>query len=415
MPVRHPVFLKRLAFPGTESLATLYGLESIARATLATVMPLEALRLLGDAQGVSQFFFGVSIVSLLAGLSVPWLIGRTARRIVYTGSFLFLALAPLLLAQDDPGVFLLGMTCRAVAVAASTICLSLYIMDFIGRQDFSRFEPTRLFYSAGAWCFGPFLGVYLGTVVHHWAPYALSTVCALAALGYFWFLRMREDPAVSTARGAAPSPLRHVRRFFSQPRLSLAWVLSTGRNIWWVIFFIYAPIYAVQSGLGEVAGGAIVSVGTGFLFLMPLLGRLVRYWGVRSIFALGFAFAGFLTLTIVFVWDVPLLAAMVLISAAFGMIGVDATGNVLFMLAVRKRERAAMTAVYSTFRDVADITPPAAFSVLLRFYELPIVFVLSGGAMLCLSVLSLKIHPRIGRARTGLKGAVPAIGSDAAA
>ena len=415
MPVRHPVFLKRLAFPGTESLATLYGLESITRALLATVMPLEALRLLGDAQGVSQFFFGVSIVSLLAGLSIPWLIGRTARRIVYTGAFLFLALAPLLLAQDDPGVFLLGMTCRAVAVAASTICLSLYIMDFIGRQDFSRFEPTRLFYSAGAWCFGPFLGVYLGTVVHHWAPYVLSTVCALSALGYFWFLRMREDPAVSTARGAAPSPLRHVRRYFSQPRLSLAWVLSTGRNIWWVVFFIYAPIYAVQSGLGEVAGGAIVSVGTGFLFLMPLLGRLVRYWGVRSVFALGFAFAGFLTLTIVFVWEVPLLAAMVLISAAFGMIGVDATGNVLFMLAVRKRERAAMTAVYSTFRDVADITPPAAFSILLRFYELPIVFVLSGGAMLCLSALSLKIHPRIGRARAGLKGTAPVIGSDATA
>jgi MFS family permease len=397
MPVRHPVFLKRLTQPGAEAFATLYAIESMARAVLSTVIPLEALRLLGDAHGVSIIFFAVSTFSLVASLSVPWFIRRTARRIVYTAGFLLLAAAPVLLGQGATTWVLAGMICRALAVVSLTICLSLYIMDFVRRHDFVRSEPMRLFYSAGAWCVGPFLGVYLAEAVDPWAPYAVSMVCAVAALGYFWLLRIGDHPAVQPARSAAPSPLQHVRRYFSQPRLALAWVLSMGRNIWWVIFFIYAPIYAVEAGLGDLMGGAIVSAGTGFLFLMPLMGRLVRRVGIRVVYLYSFGLVGLLTLAVPLVQQAPLLGAMLLVSGAFGMTAIDAGGNMLFMFAVKRRERAEMTTVYSTFRDVADIAPPGVFSILLRFFELSAVFVVAGAGVLCLAALSARIHPRLGR------------------
>lgn len=398
MPVRRPVFLKRLSSPGAEAFATLYALESFSRALLATVIPLEALKLAGDAKGVSLVFFTVSIFSLAAGLMVPWLIRRTARRVVYSLALLALAAAPLLLAGDTMGTFLAGMICRAVAIAAVAICLSLYILDFVARRDFGRTEPMRLFYSAGAWCIGPFLGVYLSHALHPWAPYGLSLICALAGLGYFWFLRISENPAVKQPAGPTPSPLRYIGRYFAQPRLTLAWLLSTGRNIWWVIFFIYAPIYAVEAGLGEVAGGAIVSCGTGFLFLMPLLGQIIRHFGLRGVFIYGFTLAGLLTLCLPAVWQAPWLGAAVLVSAAFGMILVDTGGNMLFLMAVRKGERPEMTAVYSTFRDAADIAPPGVFALLLAVFPLPAVFVTGGLVALGLAALSGKIHPRLGRA-----------------
>ncbi len=398
MPVRRPVFLKRLASPGAEAFATLYALESLSRALLATVIPLEALRLLGHAEGVSVVFFTASMFSLAAGLMVPWLIRRTARRWVYSLAFLALAAAPLMLVGDSHGTFLAGMICRAVAVAALSNCLSLYILDFVARRDFGRTEPMRLFYSAGAWSLGPFLGVLLSRAVHPWAPYALSLGCALAALGYFWFLRISDNPAVKQPAGRTPSPLRYVGRFFAQPRLALAWLLSTGRNIWWVIFFIYAPIYAVEAGLGELAGGAIVSCGTGFMFVMPWLGRTIRRFGLRAVFLFGFATAGMLTLGLMAAWQTPWLGAAMLVAAAFGMIMVDTGGNMLFMLAVRKGERPEMTAVYSTFRDAADIVPPGVFALLLMVFPLPAVFVVGGLVSFGLAGLTSKIHPRLGRA-----------------
>lgn len=409
MAVRRPVFLKRLAAPGAEAFATLYALESLSRALLSTVIPLEAFKLLGDAKGVSAIYFTASLFSLAAALALPWLIRVTARRLVYSLAFLALAATPLLLGGDSFGTFLAGMICRAVAVAAVSVCLSLYIFDFVARRDFGRSEPMRLFYSAGAWCIGPFLGVYLSQALHPWAPYALSFCCALAGLGYFWFLRISENPSVKQPAGPTPSPLRYVGRYFAQPRLALAWLLSAGRNVWWVIFFIYAPIYAVQTGLGEIAGGAIVSCGTGFMFLMPLLGQTVRRFGLRATFFFGFAMAGTLTLSLLAVWEVPWLGAALLVSAAFGMTMVDTGGNMLFMLAVRNNERPEMTTVYSTFRDAADIAPPGAFALLLRIFELPVVFVAGGLVALGLAALTGKIHPRLGREARPVRGYAPVV------
>lgn len=403
MQHRHPFFLRRLASPGAESFATLFALESLARAVIATVIPLEALRLVGDAQGVSSVFFAASLVALVGGLLVPLVVRRTARRWVYSAGMLLLGLASLPLAAGSLEIFIGGVMLRALGTVTVMICFTLYIMDFIARRDFSRSEPMRLLYSAGAWSLGPFLGVYMAERIAPWTPYAFALVVALMALAYFWFLRITEDPAVTQKAGPTPSPLRYLGRYFAQPRLALAWLLSMGRNVWWVIFFIYAPIYAVEAGLGKVAGGAIVSCGTAFLFLMPLFGRALRRVGVRRIFMFGYALGGILTLALVPAWDHPLIGAALLISAAFGMIAVDSAGNVVFMLAVRVRERSEMTAVYSTYRDAADIAPPGLFSVLLRFFELPVVFVTAGLAALGLAALSARLHPRLGRDRGAAK------------
>src|SRR3546814_12740530 len=79
------------------------------------------------------------------------------------------------------------------------------------------------------------------------------------------------------------------------------------------------------------------------------------------------------------------------------MSAIDAGGNMLFLFSVRRHERAEMTTVYSTYRDVADIVPPGLFSVLLRVFELPAVFVVGGAVTFALALLTRRIHPRLGR------------------
>src|SRR3546814_8184626 len=98
----------------------------------------------------------------MAILGSTLLILKPARRLVYSGGLLGMALAPSLFVVDGLDTFLSGMILRAVGTVAVTVCLSLYILDFIAKKDLSRSEPMRLFYSAAAWCTGPFLVVWLG-------------------------------------------------------------------------------------------------------------------------------------------------------------------------------------------------------------------------------------------------------------
>jgi len=398
MHVRHPIWIRRLGAPGAEAFAILFALESFARAILATVIPLEALELLGRGDQVSLLFFLVSAIGLCGSFSVPWFVRRTARRWVYTAGALLLVVAGVFLAQDTLTGQFLGMASRVLGVVAMTICISLYIMDSIPRRDLGRAEPMRLFYSAGAWTAGPALGVFLRTEVAESAPYVVSAVTGLVMLGYFWFLRLGDRPEIGPPMQArVPGPLRNLRRFLAQPRLRLAWLIAVGRNAWWAMFFIYTPIYAVQSGLGEVAGGVIVSLGTGLLFLMPIWGWCVRRFGIRRILVSAFGCGGVLTLAVAAGMDTPWLAAVFLLAAAFSMTVMDAAGNMPFMLAVRPSERARMTSVYATYRDMAELAPPGLFSVLLRAFDLGAVFVVGGASVLMLAGLCRRMHPRLGR------------------
>src|SRR3546814_13960179 len=73
MQLGRPVFFKRLGAPGAEAFAVLFALESFARALLVTMLPVEALRYLGDAGGVSSAFFACSLCALTASLGIPLL------------------------------------------------------------------------------------------------------------------------------------------------------------------------------------------------------------------------------------------------------------------------------------------------------------------------------------------------------
>ncbi len=408
MDVRRPIWLQRFQAPGARTLATLYSVESFTRACVVSLIPIEALRLLGNAQNVSVLWFFVSLAGLGATLTVPWLVRKLARRWVYTLGALMLAGATISMMGGTLPFLALGLVLRVGAVVMMTVCLSLYILDHVSRTEYTRAEPLRLMYAGVAWMTGPVLGAWLAETVGIWATYALSSASAVVCLAYFWHLRLRDTETLTVFQGRSPNPLQHFARFLQQPRLVFAWVVATGRYVWWVMFFVYVPIYVVEAGYSTVVAGALLSAGTGFLLLLPLFGRVVRRFGIRTVLRGGFLFAGVLTASAALLAEWPVLAISALMASTLAMISLDAVANLPFMLLVRRGERTEMTTVYSTYRDCGEICAPAFFSVVLLFAALPAVFAASGALMLALSLLSRTVHPRLGRSEPHPGDRVPA-------
>jgi hypothetical protein len=65
----------------------------------------------------------------------------------------------------------------------------------------------------------------------------------------------------------------------------------------------------------------------------------------------------------------PLMGCILLVSSALGAITLDSVGMVTFLRAVRTRERAEMTMVFTLYRDLAALIPFLFFSVLLAFFD----------------------------------------------
>ncbi len=377
--VRNPVWLFAAPKPTAMAFAGLFAIESLARSLVSTVVSVQAYDLLQSTQQVSLLFAMVGVASLVGTLLIPYLIGWTARRYVYSLGALCLVISAAALATFTIEGHGLGLVVRVFGVACLNITTSLYILDHIRRHDLVRSEPLRLSLSTASWTVGPALGIWLYTQYGPWAPQAASVVCTVCLLAMFWYLRLSDSPAIQAARLKPANPLDNVRRFVAQPRLRLAWLIAFGRSCFWVTFFIYAPLLMIKSGFGAEIGGLLVSAGNAVLASAMWFGKLSERVGVRVV--ISGAFAGIAITAIgagLAGTAMPVVAALMLLAGAVAATAVDGIGSLPFLRAVRNHERAQMTAVYRTYVDTSELIPTFIFSIALLFLPLEAVFVILG-------------------------------------
>lgn len=384
----------RVRVSKTAIFSALFFLHGAAQTILLTVLPLETLRLMGDPWTVSVVYAAVGVAGFFGRLAIPTLT-RMIRRIgVLELGLGMLAVAGLLLWSETRAGLVVGLVLNVFAIACMEIVLNLYVLDHIARHDLGRFEARRIFFSALPWTIGPWLGVYLQVALAKWIPFAIAVGAAgLLLFGLKW-AGLAEAPVSAHVRRRSLNPALYLFRFFAQPRLRLAWFLAAGRSSWWGIFQVYAPIYAIQSGLGGEVGGAIVSIGIGWMWFVPFWGWLGRRYGLRRLLVWGYALGGLSTIGAALVMGSAVLGATALLVAAFAVESIDGAGNSLYLRAVHPFERSEMTAVFVSYRDASQFVPPAVCSALLAAFDLPAVFVAGGIMMLGMAGLSRYIPKR---------------------
>ncbi len=395
MHVQHPIWLRAVSTPGAPVFAIMFTLESLGRATLATVIPLQAYALLGDARNVSAVYFAIGVTGLIGSFTIPLLIRRFRRRWVYSAAAMLMIAAAGLLATGTLSGQLSGMLIRAFSVACSNIALSLYILDYIRKRDMTRAEPMKLMYSAAAWTFGPTLGVWLYQEFGSGTPELVTAVSSVLLLAYFWFLRLQENPAVAAATRPPPNPLKSIGRFVAQPRLRLAWIIPFGRSCWWSMFFVYPPLYMIESGQGKLAGALLVSAGNALLVFTPWVGRVARRIGIRPVTMIAYLAAGLFSAAAALVYDFPVAVALCLLGGATAASALDAVGNIPFMRSVRAFERPQMTTVFRTYIDFSDLLPAGLFAVLLSFFDFRAVFLAAALWMLAIGLVARYLPKRM--------------------
>ena len=367
--------------------ASLFTVAVLPRSLLVSVIPIEALILLNNVQAVSLVYFISGIASILFSLVIPILASRfRARGLLILGAIAAIATA-FLLNSHQIYLFVIGMMLYTASANMVEIALTLFIMQVVPRREIQRFEPMRVFFMVIGFLIGPWLGIVLREQISASSPYLLSGIVAVLTIVFMLLLQLHRLPQ-DTSRAIPSNPVRYVQRFSAQPRLRLAWALAVGRASWWSMFFIYAPLYAVTSGLGEIIGGAIVSAGVGTVLTVHFWGWIGRRYGLRRMMFWSAMMTALAMLVLTAAAGVAWLGAALWLVAAAAVAPLDAAGNGPFLRAVRARERPEMAGVYNTYRDVAQLMPPGIFSVVLRVFELPAVFATTALGMLGIAGLA---------------------------
>jgi ACDE family multidrug resistance protein len=380
--------------PSLLSFAWVGAAEAIARGVTLSVYPLVLYRATGSAIQVSQVYLLVGCVSLATVLAVPLLTRAMPRRWAHTLAVaLYLLSAALGIAGGAATAF--ALLSAAMATAIGFVCYSANMLDYVDRNELSRLETLRLFAAGFGWSVGPFTGVWL-LPFWHGAPFVVVALAAAAMGLLIWRTGMGPVSLRAGPVRVSPNPLRYLPRFLAQPRLVAGWYLAVVRGCGWSVYLVYVGIFAVQAGLPDTVGGLAASIASASLFLTPLMLRWMRRHTVRHAARLGFGAAGLCFVAAMFTAPWPAPAIVWLVVGGFFLVLLDLCGGLPFLMAVRPAERTEMSAVYSTFRDLAAVATPGLVWAVLQVAPLPVVFGAGGVLLLSAWWVSGFVHPNLG-------------------
>jgi len=362
---RRPAALLVVSGTAGESFARLNALEGIARSLLVGIVPLLVFASLGSKEKVTYAYLAASLLTLAITLNFANLERLLQRRWVVTLGAAFTLTAMIILLFGHGMIVALAVGLQQAAASLFSVCLSLYIMDYIGRAQLIYTETRRMLYTGIVWLIGPTLGLWLWDSRLPWSPFVLTACGALVMLGYFWYLRLGRASGIRRARSRSVSVFRIIPRYFQQRALRIAYWITMSRSIFWVTLFVYGPIYVVEANLPNWVAGALLSLASALLLVSPFIRRLAGHWSTRRLIVCALLLTGSSMLMLFAIGPPRPLGLVFWMSAALGGVTLDVLGNIPFMRMVRAHERTEMTMVFSTWREGSQLLTPLLVSLVL--------------------------------------------------
>ena len=373
---RRPAALLVVSGSAGESFARLNALEGIARSLLVGVIPLLALEALGSKEMVTRAYLIASILTLAITLNFAALERLLQRRWVVTLGFVCTLIAMTILLLGEGMVMALGIGLQQAAASLFSVCLSLYIMDYIGKKELIYTETRRMLYAGIVWMVGPTLGLWLWEYSFSWSPFVLTVFAAAGMLSYFWYLRLGHGRAIKKAKSQSVNVFKIIPRYFQQRALRIAYWITLSRSIFWVALFIYGPIYVIEANLSPWVAGGLLSLASALLLISPLIRRLAGRVGTRLIIQCALLLVGSSLLMLYFIGEPRPIGLLFWVTAALGGVTLDVLGNIPFMRMVKPRERTEMTMIFSTWREGSQLLTPLLVSMVLLFAPFEVFYVL---------------------------------------
>jgi MFS family permease len=383
---RRPTGLQAFSGNAGEPIARLNAFEGLARSLIIGTVPLMALEALGSKEMVTRAYLFASLLTLMITLNFASLERLLQRRWVVTLGSLLMITAATILIFGDGMIIALAIGLQSAAASIFSVCISLYIMDYIGKKELIFTESKRLLYTGIAWMIGPILGLWLWKEYYQWAPFLLAACASAGMISYFWYLRLGHSQVIKPAKTPSVNVLRIIPRYFQQSALRIAYMITLSRAIFWMSLFIYGPIYVVEAGLPTWVAGGLLSLVSGLLLISPLIRRLAGRYTIRRIIIYALVLTGVSITMLYFIGEPKPVGLLFWVLASVGGVTVDVLGNIPFMRLVKPRERTEMTMIFSTWREASQLLTPLLVSVVLLLAPFEIFYLVLAGILFSASI-----------------------------
>ncbi len=388
-----------LTLIGRLSIVTL--IVSLAAGLIDTVWALYLDSFIGSVALVGFFSAFLTVVSFISYfLFIPF-IEKTNKGKIYSYTLLLFAITYVLFSINTKFYFFVILALILTLLYTLKITsFGIIVRDKSSEKQLSRNEGLVYTFANIAWAIGPLIAGYVAD------KYGVNKVFLLAAIFIFIGFIVFKLSGVKDANIKKKTDKKFVKNFFEffrNKQRILAYFLGGGISIWWVLIYLFMPLYIVRQDLSELWVGYFL-----FAIVVPLVlfeyvfSKLAGKIGFTKIFKLGYIILALAALACFFVSSVYVIMGL-LVLASVGMAMLEPTTEAYFFDLLKGKQQLKYYGPYNTTIDVNNFIGKIVASGFLLFLPFKFIFLVFAGFMLIMFVLVFGLRNIIESKRDGKK------------
>jgi len=263
----------------------------------------------------------------------------------------------------------------------------ILVRDYSKNKNVSRNEGIIYTFMNIAWVIGPLVAGYVAS------GFGVNWVFILAAFFIFIGLILFKTSEIKDLKGKKITDNNffiNFVEFFKDKDRVLAYTLGGGVNLWWSFIYLFIPLMIIRNGLGEIwIGYFLFAVAIPLILFSYISAKWAGKHGFKRLFKIGYLMVSIIAFACFFVSNIYFILSL-LVLASVGLAMLESTTEAYFFDILRGKEKYRFYGPYNTAIDSGRFTGKIFASVLLIFLAFNFLFLLFGGFMFLLFLLSFK-------------------------
>lgn len=336
---------------------------------------------------ISGFFSFISFLSFF--VFVP-LVERADKKKLFSFSLIFLVFAYILFSINrNFYLFIFLGTVLVMTYAIRATASGIILKNNSKNKELALNEGFIYTFLNIGWILGPLIGAYVAASFDAFYVFGVGAFFSLIAFFVFRFSKFRKE---DSGKIYDKNVIKNFINYFKDRKRALIYIVGGGANAWWVLIYIFIPLFIINKGLGERGIGLFL-----FFIAVPLIlleyrfGKLTEKLGYRKVFLIGLSIV-FIFSILSFFADNTYYILIFLILGSSGMALLEPTTEAYFLRIVEKKDAARFYGPYNTSKELFQIAGKLITSFALIFLPFKFIFLIFALLILGVFFTALKIN-----------------------
>ncbi|MFA5020423.1 MAG: MFS transporter [Candidatus Pacearchaeota archaeon] len=374
---------------GIAKLSIIIFFATISSALIDTIWAVYLDSFFHSESIVGFFSAALTVVSFISYfLFIPFIEKTSKSRIYVYTLFSFIITYILFAINKNFYIFVILAFILMILHTFRITSFGIIVRDKSEETKLSRNEGLIYTFTNIAWVLGPLIAGYTAEKYGINIIFALAAVFVFIAFSFFIILRVND---ANIKKRTDEGIVKNFVKFFNNRNRALAYVIRGGVYLWWVLIYLFIPLHIIRSGLNDLwIGYFLFAVAVPLIIFGYRFSILAGKWGFKRIFKFGFLYVAVISSSCFFITNIYIIL-MMLVLASIGLALLEATSEAYFFDVITKEQESRFYGPYNTSVDSSQFIGKICASLVLLALPFKYLFLLFGGFMFIMFLMSLKI------------------------